>query len=126
MKITRVYADEQGNSRFGDVEIPLHDGGTIGQLSAPIAASSVIFRRNEPGYDFDWHVAPRRQFIVLLDGAIEIEVTDGSKRILRGGEILLVEDTTGSGHRTRNIEARERLSIFITLDELTPIPERNS
>jgi hypothetical protein len=53
----------------------------------------------------------------VRDGAIEIEVTDGTRRTFRGGDILLMEDTTGSGHRTRNVEACERRSLFILLDE---------
>jgi hypothetical protein len=28
-----------------------------------------------------------------------------------------MEDTQGKGHRTRNVEARERRSVFIVLDE---------
>jgi hypothetical protein len=115
--ITRVYADEHGESHFADLDVPLRDRGPIGHLSEEIPAKAVIFRRNDPGYDYDWHVAPRRQFIVLLDGAIEIETSDGTRRTFRGGEVLLMEDTTGRGHRTRHVEARERQSVFIVLDE---------
>jgi hypothetical protein len=28
-------------------------------------------------------------------------VSDGEKRIVRAGDVLLVEDTTGKGHRNR-------------------------
>jgi hypothetical protein len=116
MKVTRVYADELGESHFDDVWIPLKDAGPIGYLSEPIPAKEVIFRLNDPGYDYDWHPAPRKQFIVLLDGAIELEVSDGERRTLQGGEILLLEDTAGRGHRTRNIEPKERQSVFIVLE----------
>src|SRR5207248_8232487 len=78
--ITRVYADEHGESHFADLDVALRDGGPIGHLSEEIPAKAVIFRRNDPGYDYDWHIAPRRQFIVLLDGAIEIETSDGTRR----------------------------------------------
>jgi quercetin dioxygenase-like cupin family protein len=116
MKITRVYADGEGDSHFEDLVIELRDAGPIGHLSEPFPAKEVLFRRNDPGYDYDWHPAPRRQFIVLLDGVIELEVSDGERRTLRGGEILLLEDTSGRGHRTRNIEPRERHSVFIALE----------
>jgi hypothetical protein len=116
MNITRVYSDEAGEGRFADQEIELQDAGSIGRLSKPITATSVIFRKNDPGYDYDWHVAPQRQFIVLLDGAIEIEVSDGNRRTFRGGDILLMEDVTGRGHRSRHVEPRERRSLFITLE----------
>jgi hypothetical protein len=121
MKIVRVYSDERGETHFSEVEVELADAGQIGLLSRPIAAKSVIFRKNHPDYDYDWHNAPQRQLIVLLDGAIELEVSDGGRRTLRGGEILLMEDVTGRGHRTRNIEPGERRSLFVVLDEGTVV-----
>ena len=117
MTITRVYAGADGESHFGERECPLRDAGEIGRLSEPVAAKSVIFRRNSADYDYDWHVAPRRQFIVLLDGAIDIETSDGARRTFRGGDVLLLEDTTGRGYRTRNVAARERRSLFIVLED---------
>ena len=116
MKVTRVYADAAGESHFGELDIPLKDGGTIGRLSERHPVKSVIFRENDAGYDYDWHCAPQRQYIVLLDGEIEIETSDGEKRRFRGGDILLVEDVSGRGHRTRTVNNEPRRSVFVTLD----------
>jgi len=116
VKVTRITADEQGETHFADDEVALRDAGSIGRLSDKIPAKSVVFRENDPGYDYDWHTAPARQYIVLLDGAIEIEVSDGERRSFRGGEVLLVEDTSGKGHRTRHLEEKERRSVFIVLE----------
>jgi hypothetical protein len=115
VKITRVAVTTSGGSRFEEVEIELTDAGAIGRLSEPYAAASVSFRENDPDYDYDWHCAPRRQFIVLLDGEIEVEVTSGEKRRFSGGDVVLVEDTTGTGHRTRTVGGRSRRSLFIPL-----------
>jgi quercetin dioxygenase-like cupin family protein len=114
--LTRIYADAEGESHFEDLDLPLEDRGIIGRLSAPQAAAGLIFRQNAPGYDWDFHHAPRRQYIVLLDGEIEIEVSDGEKRRFRGGEVLLVEDTWGKGHRTRQIGEHPRHSLFIPIE----------
>jgi quercetin dioxygenase-like cupin family protein len=113
--VTRIYSDSNGDSHFGEVTVPLQDGGTIGRLSEALPAKEVIFREVEPTYDYDFHTAPQRQYIILLDGAIEIETSLGEKRIFRAGEVLLVEDTTGKGHKTRNLEPVKRRSVFITL-----------
>ena len=110
----------EGGSAFDDVDIELIDAGEIGRLSEPMAAASVIFRENAPDYDYDWHCAPQRQFLVLLDGNIEIEVTSGEKRLFTGGDVLLLEDTTGSGHRTRTVDNQSRRSVFIPLADQTP------
>lgn len=115
MKVTKVYNDKNGESHFEDVEIPLNDDGEIGFLSDKIPAKEIIFRKVKPSYDYDFHTAPQRQYIILLDGEIEIETSLGEKRSFRGGDILLVEDTQGKGHKTRNLQAIERKSIFITL-----------
>jgi len=116
MKYTRIYADQIGESRFEDVEVTLNEKGEIGRLSDKIKVGGLYFRETPPDYDYDFHHAPARQFIVLLDGIIEIEVSIGEKRIFKGGDILLVEDTTGKGHRTKTLNKKVRKSLFITLD----------
>jgi hypothetical protein len=47
------------------------------------------------------HTAPERQLAVSLNGWVEYETTDGEARRLKPGELMLVEDTWGSGHITR-------------------------
>ena len=115
MKVTRVYSDKNGNSQFEDIEIELFDNGEIGQLSKNIDVKSLQFRKVSPDYDYDFHHAPQKQYIVLLDGGVEITTSLGETRQFQTGEILLMEDTTGKGHKTRNLERRERTSIFIHL-----------
>lgn len=116
MKITRVYNDARGKSHFETVEIPLEDAGEIGRLSERFPASGIIFRENDADYNYNWHTAPARQYIIMLDGEIEIEVSSGEKRCFRGGDILLVEDISGRGHKTRVTNNQPRKSIFVTLD----------
>ncbi|HLR89611.1 MAG TPA: hypothetical protein VK040_01525 [Balneolaceae bacterium] len=122
MQITRVYSDENGDSRFEEISIPLNPSGDIGSLSEKYRAESVTFREVTPGYDYDFHTAPDRQFIILLDGEIEIETSLGEKRRFGAGEILLMEDVTGKGHKTRNLQKIRRKSIFIVLPEDLQIP----
>jgi hypothetical protein len=117
MRITRVFATPDGESHFEELYIPLRDAGEIGMLSDGIPAQQVLFRENAPTYDYDWHHAPRRQFVILLDGHIEIEASDGERRRFRGGDVLLVEDTFGRGHRTRTVDGKSRRSIFVALPD---------
>ena len=114
-QITRVYSDINGDTHFEDTEIPLTQAGNVGQLSDVLPATGIIFREVEPSYDWNFHPAPQKQYIVLLDGEIEIETSLGEKRIFTAGEVLLVEDTTGKGHKTRNLRPEKRKSIFVTL-----------
>lgn len=115
--ITRVFSDANGDSHFEDREIALQAAGEIGLLSDALPVKNLIFREVEPAYDYDFHTAPQRQYIILLDGEIEIETSLGDKRSFGPGDILLVEDTTGKGHKTKNLLPIRRKSLFITLPE---------
>jgi hypothetical protein len=113
--IVKVWSDSNGDSHFEDVSVALKDAGEIGLLSDVQPVSGVIFRIVEPAYDYDFHTAPQKQYIVLLDGEIEIETSLGKRRKFKGGDVLLMEDTTGKGHRTKNLTPLKRKSVFITL-----------
>ena len=115
-QLTRIYSDSNGDSHFEDLQIPMQDGGTIGQLSKLLPVAGLIFREVEPSYDYDFHTAPQKQYIILLDGEIEIETSLGDKRTFKAGEVLLVEDTEGKGHKTRNLLPIKRRSLFITIE----------
>ncbi len=115
MQITRVYTGDDGCSHFEDIEIELEDLGASGRISAPWAASAVMFREVDGDYALDYHTAPRRQLVINLSGRVDIEVGDGTVRRLGSGSILLAEDTTGQGHISRNVEGEARQCLFIPL-----------
>ncbi|WP_312901332.1 hypothetical protein [Chryseobacterium taichungense] len=115
MKVTKIFSDEKGESHFEDLEIPLVDQGEIGFLSEDVEVKKLQFRKVSADYDYDFHHAPQKQYIILLDGGVEIETSLGEIRQFQTGEILLVEDITGKGHKTKNLEKRERTSLFIHL-----------
>jgi hypothetical protein len=115
MKYTRIYADADGESHFEDVEVAMKAAPyNTGAISEMIAAKGVMFRLSGD-YFVDWHNAPRRQFVVNVTGMVEIVASDGQKRRLGPGTILLAEDVTGKGHTSRGLGGEERLSLFIPL-----------
>ena len=116
MKITRLYTGDDNESHFEDMDIPLEDKGSIGMLSRVLQATGIIFRETGADYDYDWHPAPRRQFVIMLEGAVDIEVSGGITRRFGPGDIVLAEDTGGRGHISRVVEGKPRRSIFVTLD----------
>ncbi len=115
MKYTRIYADPGGESHFEDVEIEMKDAPyNTGAISEMFAARGVMFRVS-PDYFVDWHHAPRRQFVVNVTGTLEVTVSDGTTRSFGPGTVLLAEDLSGKGHRSRGIGGGERISLFIPL-----------
>ena len=68
--VVRIYSDEKGDSHFEEISVPLKENGSVGSLSDAVAAKEVIFREAETTYDWDFHTAPQKQYIILLDGEI--------------------------------------------------------
>lgn len=116
MNITRLYTGTDNESHFKDIEIDLESAGEIGELSEKVNATGIIFRRTGPDYDYDWHNAPQRQYIIMLNGAVDVEIGDGTVRRFSTGDILLVEDVTGRGHKSKAVNNEARTSVFVTLD----------
>lgn len=116
MKIHRLYVDKNGESHFEDVEVEFKESTRSGRLSARLPATGIIFREVPPEYDLDWHPAPRRQYIINLDAGVQLTASDGETRRIGAGEVILVEDTSGRGHRSKALDAKVRHCIFVTLD----------
>lgn len=115
-KITRMYTDSSGETHFEDKSIYLKDVDGFFQWSDPITATGIIFAELHSGEFNDWHNVPRRQFLLVLDGKVEFGVSDGEKRVLGPGDILLAEDMTGKGH-TRLLKSRKPQKVaIVTLD----------
>ncbi len=116
MRIHNLYEDADGISHFRDIEVDWAEIRQHGRYSARLPATGIIFRRTEGNYDLDWHPAPRRQYIVNLDAGVKITASDGESRVIKAGEIILVEDTTGKGHLSQSVGGQVRHSIFIPVD----------
>jgi hypothetical protein len=116
MKIHHLYADKNGESHFEDLEVEFKESSRAGRLSARLPATGLIFREVPADYDLDWHPAPRRQYIINLDEGVELTASDGEKRRIGAGEVVLVEDTWGKGHLSKALAPRLRHCIFVTLD----------
>ena len=116
MKYIRIYADSDGESHFEDVEVEMKPGSGDSLLSELILAKGVIFRQSAADQYIDWHPAPRRQFVVTLSGHAEVEASDGEIRQIGPGTVMLADDTTGKGHRTRHTNPHPRRSLFLPLE----------
>ncbi len=115
MKMTRLYTGPDNQSHFEDIEIPFESRGDFGLFTIPEPAKAVFFREIPPGYTYTWHNVVCREYVVMIDGVSEIETGTGEKRVFRKGDVLLAEDMTGEGHRTRVIGNKTWRQVFVTL-----------
>jgi EutQ-like cupin domain len=115
MKIKRIFSDSDGESHFEEFEVTLTDSGDIGMLAQLQEATGIIFRETPGDYDYPWHNTPRRQYVIILEGGVEITVSDGETRRFGGGDVVLLDDTSGKGHYSKAVNGEPRNSIFIPL-----------
>jgi hypothetical protein len=106
IKMTRIYTGPDGLSRSEDIEMKLANG-----VSDMMNATGVQFSSRPAAPASDWHTGPRRQFVITLSGRAELEVSGGKKVAVGPGHINLIEDTTGKGHITTNLEDRIVVTI---------------
>ena len=116
MQVVRIYTGDDGESHFEELELP-YEKVADAERTAMQKASGIQFRKAPPGNFHDFHVAPRRQYIITVEGQVEIGLGDGTKRIFNPGDVELADDLTGRGHTTRVVGDKPRVSIAIPVAE---------
>lgn len=92
---TRIY-ERDGRSFFEDVALV---AGAEGAFEPSAVASLIpceVAVAPEPGP----HNAPRRQYIVHLEGSVQVRASGGEERVFGPGAVVLAEDLEGAGHVT--------------------------
>ena len=75
----RMYTGDDGNTHIEEINPSDHPAWN--ELHD---AKGIIFRAQQPGFFSDWHIAPRRQYIITLSGEAEIGLKDGTVHRLGG------------------------------------------
>ena len=122
-RYVRLYADRRGDTHFEDIKVPLEieefvpPAGPINIADfLPVSSSFLL------GAPADWngdmpHPSPRRQLLCTVQGEYEITVSDGEVRCFPAGSILLLEDTTGKGHKTNITYSKGVLVFGVVIDD---------
>lgn len=104
IRCVRIWTGPDGDSAFEEGRIALSAGGRGDALSSVLDAATVSFRETRAGGAFDAHRAPTLQLVLTLSGTLEFRTASGATFIIRPGDVLLADDTTGSGHSWRLID----------------------
>jgi hypothetical protein len=101
LRIVRISADSGGTSHLEEMRVRLAPDA-LGRISGALAPGEGAFLRElRAGLFVDFHKAPRRQLVIVVDGTVEVEAGDGARATIAPGAAIFVEDTTGHGHITR-------------------------
>ncbi len=88
--------------------------GTIAEAD-PTDVASIHFDETPPHSALDWHNAPCRQYVITLAGTLEFTTRQGATFIVRPGDVLVAEDTAGTGHKWRLIDDQPWRRIYVIL-----------
>lgn len=62
-------------------------------------------------------ISCRVQFMFIIQGVVEVDVSDGEKRRFEPGSVVLLEDVTGKGHTTEAVGSMDHISVAV------PVPK---
>ena len=109
MAIYRIFSDTDGESHIEDLNLEEHP-----ELGAMINVSEVRVQEFDGSRNMDFHPLPERRLVIHLSGEVEIGASDGAKRVLRAGDIRLMEDVTGRGHT--HVDLSPSAAVYVLLN----------
>jgi quercetin dioxygenase-like cupin family protein len=122
IRCIRIWTGDDGNSYFEEGSIDLEGGARGDLLSSKSGAVSISFQETQSGGTFAWHDAPARQFVITLGGTLDFQTRGGKHFTIRPGDILLAEDTTGTGHSWRLVDNDPWRRVYVILAPDAKVP----
>ncbi len=117
MQITEIFADHAGEThiRVTPVELAPRDyappSAPMG-VSPEMAMTTGVVLELPPGWDPHYHATPRRQWVVMLRGHLNITTTDGRAADFRPGDVFFLNDENSKGHRSL-VQGEETVALFL-------------
>ena len=105
MNYLRIYSERTGDSHFAQAQLAISEPDHRPPapplfVSHTYGASGLQFVRLPGGWTGEALHPPTRQFVVCVDGHLEVTASDGEKHSIGPGDCLLMEDVDGKGHRS--------------------------
>jgi quercetin dioxygenase-like cupin family protein len=113
--IIRNYTGADGKSRFEEIPPTFEAYAGVRESTALQEVMGFRFVRWPAGLFLDWYNAPRRQYVIVLAGQVEVGVADETRR-LEAGDVALEEELTGQGHTARVVGDHPLLLAIVPLE----------
>jgi hypothetical protein len=120
---TRLSPDQDGMSHFEELEVELLPGFAVPPAEPLHFADFVRLGQSRwIGGSSGWrgdapHPVPRRMLVIPIQGEFEVTTGDGTTRRFKSGDVVMAEDTWGSGHSSQITGGAESISLFIELSD---------
>ena len=92
-----------------------HGHGTY--VSDLIECHSVRLAETAPGGTYDWHPAPRKQYVITLTGTVEFTFGNGDMLVVKPGDVFLANDLEGKGHKWQILGDEPWRRLYVHLDK---------
>jgi hypothetical protein len=105
MACFHLHGDADRETHLEPLEFPVketHAGTVRGLNDIPVTTmgfGEFVGRKPDAGL----HSAPRRQFLVVLRGELELETSLGDQARLQPGDVLLADVIGAKGHHSRDV-----------------------
>jgi uncharacterized cupin superfamily protein len=115
---THIYSDANGVSHFKTEQLdfkPLPGPNASQSLTLHVLAGAqgASLLRLRKGAVEDWHIAPRTQFLIGVQGESEVTASDGKTLRVKPGDVMLMDDTKGKGHKTAAVGPQDHIAMII-------------
>lgn len=94
---TILETGPDGRARWRDEAIALTEGKPQARLSPLMPSGGYQLRESPPGFRSEFHCTGDPQWLVILQGAMEIGLQDGTTRVFRPGQSFYSADTLPPG-----------------------------
>lgn len=112
--LVHLYADAKGESHFREEPLDFRARHPAGPAMHSLStAPGALLLALKVGAVEDWHNAPRPWYLVVMQGMSEVTASDGEVRRFGPGSIVLMDDATGKGHRTRAVGSVDHVAVVI-------------
>ncbi|MBS7806167.1 hypothetical protein KIH26_01005 [Variovorax sp. PCZ-1] len=120
--LAELYTDTDGRAKFRDIKTDLSEGSPAARLSPLAQSSGHQFRMSPVGFKSNFHCTTTPQWLIVLQGAMEIGLQDGSSRIFKAGQSFYSNDTLPPGaefdaqlhgHWSRQVGDEPLVTMFV-------------
>lgn len=120
--VVELYTDTDGRARFREHALVLGEGTPASRLTALAPSAGWQWRESPPGFESGFHCTGEPQWLVVLQGRMEIGLQDGSTRVFGPGQAFYSNDVlpegatfdpTVHGHRSRLLGDEPLRTLFV-------------
>jgi len=111
MQIIHFVSGDDGKTHVRDLT-PEQLAEIAYRFNRPVTVAAPNSQQNRPGGFFaDWHPLPQQaQLLIMCTGVSQYESAEGWRR-LYPGDVVLMEDPTGQGHRFHVLGSESRIAL---------------